>query len=73
MLLSFVFRSSEKIDVFGEWSLKFMSDATYDLRDKSEFEGEIASRRRAEFKAPQRGATDVRQGWSGEAAEPLLG
>lgn len=33
MLLSFVFRASEKIDVFGEWSLKFMSDATYALRD----------------------------------------
>ncbi len=41
--------------------------------DKPQFEGVIASRRRAEFAAQQRGATDVRQGWSGEAAEPLLG
>ena len=40
MLLSFVFRASEKIDVFGEWSLKFMCDATYALRDKSEVEGQ---------------------------------
>ena len=32
----------------------------------------ICELQRAEFKAPQRGATDVRQGWSGEAAEPLL-
>ena len=43
------------------------------LSDKSEFDGEFANRRRAEFKAPRSGATDVRQGWSGEAAEPLLG
>ncbi len=43
------------------------------MLDKSEVGGVFESVSEAEFKAPQRGATDVRQGWSGEAAEPLLG
>ncbi len=41
------------------------------LLDKSEVEGEFASASERKFE-PFR-ATDVRQGWSGEAAEPLLG
>ena len=41
------------------------------MSDKSEFEGVFASVSEPKFE-PFR-ATDVRQGWSGEAAEPLLG
>ena len=39
--------------------------------DKSEVEEQFASDSEAEFEAPI-GASALRQGWSGEAAEPLL-
>ena len=48
-----------------------MGDATYTLRDKSEVEGVIASASEPKFK-PRKGASALRQGWSGVAAQPLL-
>ena len=49
----------------------FKLSGDFKLFDKSEVGGVFASVSEPKFE-PFR-ATDVRQGWSGEAAEPLLG
>ena len=48
----------------------FKLSGDFKLFDKSEFEGGASV---SEPKFEPFRATDVRQGWSGEAAEPLLG